>query len=65
MIPEKFEKLGSIFLLVFSTGLALLLAADGMERSQWFGSALAVAASAALAITVRAWPKRVEARIED
>lgn len=65
MVREKFEKLGSIFLMVFSTGLALVLAADGMERSQWFGSALAVAASAALAITVRAWPKPEKVRIED
>jgi len=62
---EKFEKLGSIFLVVFTTGLALLFAADGMEGVQLFGSLLAVTASMALAITVRAWPKPEKVRIED
>jgi drug/metabolite transporter (DMT)-like permease len=65
VIREKFEKLGSLFLVVFSIGLAVVLAADGMERVQWLGSVLAVAGSMTLAITVRAWPKAVEARTED
>ncbi|THD78816.1 MAG: hypothetical protein E7812_10605 [Phenylobacterium sp.] len=61
MIRDKFEKLGSIFLVVFSTVLAAVLAADGMEPGQWFGSALAVMASISLALTVRAWPHPVRA----
>jgi hypothetical protein len=65
VIREKFEKLGSIFLVVFTTGLAVVLAADGMERGQWFGSLLAIVASMTLAVTVRAWPKEVAARIRD
>jgi hypothetical protein len=65
VIREKFEKLGSIFLAVFSTGLAALLAADGMEPAQRYGAALAVFASLTLALTVRAWPKRAAAKARD
>lgn len=56
MAREKIEKLGSLFITVFSTGLALQLASAGMEPRQWPGAAVAVAGSLALAFTVRAWP---------
>jgi hypothetical protein len=61
---EKFEKLGSIFLAVFSVAFALVLYADGMEGAQLLGSVLAVLASLALAVTVRVWPypQRIELR---
>jgi hypothetical protein len=61
---EKFEKLGSIFLAVFSMAFALVLYADGMEGAQLLGSVLAVLASLALAVTVRVWPypQRIELR---
>ena len=62
VIRDQFEKLGSIFLVVFSTVFAAVLAADGMEPGQWFGSALAVMASISLALTVRAWPHPAEAQ---
>lgn len=65
MIREKFEKLGSLFLAVFSTGLALVMAADGLERTQLFGSVVAVAASTVLAITVRVWPRPANADLRD
>jgi hypothetical protein len=65
MISEKAEKLGSIFLAVFATGLAAVMAADGMGPMQKLGAGLAVAASMSLAIAVRVWrqpePKRVRA----
>jgi hypothetical protein len=55
MIPEKTERLGSIFLAVVAAGLAALLAVDGMEPRQWFAATLAVTASATLAVAVRLW----------
>lgn len=59
MIPEKAEKLGSIFLAVLATGLAALFAADGMEPAQKLGAAIAVAASMGLFAAVRLWPRPV------
>jgi glycerol uptake facilitator-like aquaporin len=53
----KAEKLGTIFLAVFSTGLAAQLALDGMEPLQWIGATVAVSGSLALAWAVRAWPQ--------
>jgi hypothetical protein len=65
MIPEKAERLGSIFLAVFATGLAAVMAIDGMEPMQKLGAGLAVVASMSLAVAVRVWrqpePKRVKA----
>jgi hypothetical protein len=63
MVPEKAEKLGSIFLATLSIGLAAVMAADGMEPMQRLGAALAVTASMALAAAVRAWrqPQPVKA----
>jgi hypothetical protein len=57
MTREKAERLGSIFLVVFATGLALVMAADGMGPVQKLGALLAVTASMALAIAVRVWPQ--------
>ena len=57
MSREKTEKLGSLFLAVFSAGLAAQLAADGMETAQWLGATAAVLGSVAMAVTVRLWPQ--------
>ncbi|HKR86685.1 MAG TPA: hypothetical protein VJS38_00770 [Phenylobacterium sp.] len=57
MNREKTEKLGSIFLAVFSGGLAAQLAADGMAPGQWLGAAAAVLGSLAMAAAVRLWPQ--------
>jgi hypothetical protein len=65
VIREKFEKLGSIFLAAFSIGLAVVMAADGLEGAQLFGSLVAVLASTALAVTVRVWPRDGEAEVGD
>jgi hypothetical protein len=64
MIPQKAEKLGSIFLATFATGLAAVIAADGMEPPQKLGAALAVTASAALAVAVRVWPQREPVKVK-
>jgi hypothetical protein len=57
MSREKTEKLGSLFLAVFSTGLAAQLATGGMEADQWFGAAAAVLGSISMAVAVRVWPQ--------
>ncbi|MDE2487063.1 MAG: hypothetical protein KGO51_06670 [Alphaproteobacteria bacterium] len=65
MIREKLEKLGSLFLAVFSLGLAVVMAADGLEGRQLFGSLIAVLASMTLAVTVRAWPRPAKVEVRD
>lgn len=57
MNREKTEKLGSLFLAVFSTGLAAQLATDGMAPGQWAGATAAVLGSIAVAAAVRLWPR--------
>ncbi len=61
MTRHRAEKLGSIFLAVFSSGLAAQLALDGMAPQQWLGAVLAVTGSLALFLTVRAWPQPARA----
>jgi len=60
VVGERFEKLGSVFLMVLSTGLAAVLAADG--RLQWLGAALAISGSMVLGAMVRLWPRPALAR---
>jgi hypothetical protein len=56
MTREKAEKLGSLFLAVFSTGLAAQFATTtGLEPQQWFGAAAAVLGSLSVAVVVRVW----------
>lgn len=67
MSREKAEKLGSLFLAVFSTGLAAQFATTtGLEPQQWFGATAAVLGSLTVAVMVRVWrqpePKRVTVR---
>lgn len=57
MNREKTEKLGSLFLAVFSAGLAAQLAADGMAVNQWLGAAAAVLGSLSMVVAVRVWPR--------
>lgn len=57
MPNAQLEKLTTLFLAVFSTGLAIQLALDGMSRSQWFGALVAVAGSLVAAAAVRLWPQ--------
>lgn len=65
MDRDKIEKLGTLFMVVFSTGLALLLAAHGMAPRQYLGALLAVVGSVCLSLTVRAWPHPAQARVRD
>jgi len=62
MQREKFERLATLFLAVFSTGLAVVMATE-MQPAQRFGSTVAVAGSLALYLLVRAWPARAPKRI--
>jgi len=66
MTREKAEMFGSLFLAVFSTGLAAQLLLDGMAPVQMLGAAAAVLGSLGLAVAVRIWPQpaRVTARDE-
>jgi hypothetical protein len=62
MSHDRMEKLGSLFLVIFSTGLAAQLAIDGaLESSEWLGAAAAVLGSISVAVTVRVWPRRMAA----
>lgn len=63
MERETLEKLGTLFLAVFSTGLALLMATD-MAPAQRIGAVVAVAASLGLALLVRVWPSPAPKRVE-
>jgi len=67
MSREKVEKLGTLFLAVFSTGLVAQFATTiGLEPHQWFGATAAVLGSLTVAVMVRVWrrpePQRVTAR---
>ena len=64
MTRETIERLGSIFLAVFSTGLALVLASE-MNPVQRFGALVAVSGSLALTVIVRKWPHPVKAAREE
>jgi hypothetical protein len=59
MTRETIEKLGSLFLAVFSIGLALVMASQ-MDLSQRIGALVAVSGSLALAALVRKWPHPVK-----
>ena len=64
MSRQKAEKLGTLFLAVFSTGLVAQFATtSGLEPQQWFGAAAAVLGSLSAAVVVRVWrqpePQRV------
>jgi len=63
MTREKLEKFGTLFLAIFSTGLAAQLAASGgLEPVQWFGAVAASLGSIGMAVAVRLWPHPAEAR---
>jgi hypothetical protein len=62
MQREKLEKLGTIFLAVFSTGLAAQFVVDGMSSSQWLGATAAVLGSLSAAAVVRMWPAQAPAK---
>lgn len=58
MTADKAEKLGSLFLAVFSVGLTAQLASVGMLHGvQWIGAGLASLGSVAIAVAVRVWPR--------
>jgi len=65
MTRDKIEKLSTLFLAVFSTGLAAQLASVGMEPAQWAGAAAAVSGSIGLALAVRLWPQPQQAPARD
>jgi hypothetical protein len=63
MTRDKTEKLGTLFLAVFSTGLAAqLAAAGGLEPTQWLGAAAATLGSVGIAVAVRVWRQPEPAR---
>ena len=62
MTVERVEKLVTLFLAVFSTGLAALFANDGMTSAQWPGALAAVLGSLAAAALVRVWPEPARVR---
>lgn len=60
---DKAEKFGSLFLMIFSTGLAGQFAGEGMHPVQWAGAALAVGGSVTLAWMAHRWPARADRRL--
>ncbi len=64
MTREQVEKLGSLFLSIFSTGLTAQFALDGMSPLQWAGAAVAVAGSMFLLAAAYAWPHPAQAKAE-
>jgi hypothetical protein len=64
MTRETIEKLGSLFLAVFSTLLALVMAAE-MAPAQRIGALVAVSGSLALAALVRTWPHPAKAKKDE
>jgi hypothetical protein len=58
MHREKIEKLATLFLAIFSSGLAAQLASVGaLESVEWIGAAVATLGSVGLAVGVRIWPQ--------
>jgi len=64
MTAEKAERLASLFLAFFSTGLALQLATTGaLTAAGWVGAVIATLGSISLAVGVRVWPRAAEAAV--
>jgi len=62
MTRDRVEKLATLFLAIFSTGLALQMASAGaLESASWIGAVLASLGSIGLAVGVRLWPQPVKA----
>ena len=62
MTRDKVEKLGTLFLAVFSTGLAAQLASVGaLESTEWLWATVATLGSIAAAVAVRLWPEPAKA----
>jgi len=62
MTRDRVEKLATLFLAIFSTGLALQMASAGaLESTNWVGAVLASLGSIGLAVGVRLWPQPVKA----
>jgi len=62
MIRERAEKLATLFLALFSTGLALQMASVGaLHSTAWFGAVIAILGSVGLAVGVRLWPQPTRA----
>lgn len=66
MSREKAEKLGTLFLAVFSTGLVAQFATTtGLAPQQWFGATAAVLGSLTVAVMVRIWRQPQPATVRD
>lgn len=67
MSRDRIEKLGTLFLAVFSTALAAQLVSTGIvdEPIQWLGALTAVLGSITIAVLVRLWPQPMRAEIQD
>jgi len=59
MSRDRIEKLGTLFLAVFSTALAAQLVSTGILAApiQWVGALTAVLGSITIAVLVRLWPQ--------
>ena len=65
MERERIERLATLFLAVFSTGLALVMAEQLGGPAQRIGAVLAVAGSLCLAMIVRTWPVAAKVANDD
>lgn len=65
MSRDRIEKLGTLFLAVFSTALAAQLVSTGImdAPTQWAGAVAAVLGSLGIAVIVRVWPQPEQAKI--
>jgi len=67
MSRDKIEKLGTLFLAVFSTALAAQLVSTGIMEApaQWAGALAAVSGSLTIAVIVRVWPQPARAQLRE
>jgi hypothetical protein len=62
MTRDKIEKLATLFLAIFATGLSVQMAMAGeLQSTEWAGAAVAILGSIGLAVGVRVWPQPARA----
>lgn len=67
MSRDRIEKLGTLFLAVFSIALSAQLLSTGILEApaQWAGAVAAVLGSITIAVVVRVWPQPAQAKVQD
>jgi uncharacterized membrane protein YccC len=67
MSRDRIEKLGTLFLAVFTTALTAQLVSTGMFEApiQWLGAVIAVLGSITIAVLVRIWPQPERAKVRE